>query len=206
MSSSDASPTPNGDKLKRALKGLKPKGASAEAKALRLLAALEDATFALILDGQGGKDDLRTFASAFGREKLELRLSAAGPEALTELAGRLEPKRRRFPKLTSELVEIAMKKLGSVKEPKEAAGPTGVPTREAIFAHGSDASLRSFLDAYPQDLLKRIRLEHGLMYSALPPPKSKKDEIEHIVASVFRRTQGSILDQMDFSPRARSSD
>ncbi len=206
MSSSDASPTPNGDKLKKAFKGLKPKGSSAEARAERLLNALEEAAFALVLDAQGGKDDLRGFAHAFGREKLELRLSAAGPDALTELANRLEPKRRRFPKLTGELVEIAMRKLGAVKEPKEASGPSGVPTREAIFAHGGEESLRGFLDAYPQDLLKRIRLEHGLMYSALPPPKSKKDEIEHIVASVFRRPQGSILDQMEFAPRARSLD
>jgi hypothetical protein len=209
LSSSDALPTPNVDKLKKALKGLRPKGPTAEIRSQRLLAVLEDAALSMVLDSNGGKDDLRSFAQAFGREKLELRLSAAGPEALSELAARLDPKRRRLPKLTGELVELVMRKLGAVKEAepgKSAEEAPRVPTRDAIFAHGNDTSLRAFLDAYPQDLLKRIRLEHGLMYSALPPPKSKRDEIEHIVASVFRRTQGSILDQMDFAPRARSSE
>ncbi|MET0544796.1 MAG: hypothetical protein ABWZ40_00645 [Caulobacterales bacterium] len=206
MSSSDASATPNGDKLKTVFKGLKPKGANAEERAARLLASLEDASLALILDPQGGKEDLKSFAKAFGRAALERRLSAAGPEALTELVGRLEPKRRRFPKLTGELVDIVLKKLGTVKEPKEALAPDRVPSRDAIFAYPDETALRAALDEYSPELLKRIRLEHGLMYSALPPPKDKKGEIEHIVASVFRRVQGSILDQMDFSPRARSSE
>jgi len=207
LSSSDASPTPNGAKLKNVLKGLKPKGATAEARGERLLAALETAAFGMILDPKGDREDLRIFARAFGKDALERRLSAAGPEALTTLLERLDPKRRRFPKATGELVELALKKVGKVKEPEEsAAAPLPLPTRDAIFAFQDEAALREALAAYPPEMLKRIRLEHGLMYSALPPPKDQKGEIEHIVASVFRRPQGSILDQMEFAPRARSLD
>lgn len=206
MSSSDASATPNADKLKNVFKGLKPKGANAEDRAARLLASLEQVAFGLIVDPKGGKDDLKTFAKAFGKAALERRLSAIGPETLTELAGRLDPKRRRFPKLTGELVDLVLKKLGTVKEPKEGPAPDKVPSRDAIFAYTDEGKLRADLEAYSPELLKRIRLEHGLIYSALPPPKDKKGEIEHIVASVFRRVQGSILDQMDFSPRARSTE
>lgn len=209
MSSSDASPTPNGAKLKNVFKGLKPKGAAAEARAERLLEALEAAAFGMIMEPRGDREDLRAFAKSFGKDALERRLSAAGPEALTGLLERLDPKRRRFPKATAELVDLALKKVGKIKEPAEAAGPvapTSIPTRDAIFAFTDEAALRAHLEDYPQDLLKRVRLEHGLMYSALPPPKDKKGEIEHIVASVFRRPQGSILDQMEFAPRARSLD
>lgn len=209
MSSSDASQTPNGVKLKNVFKGLKPKGAAAEARAERLLAALETAAFSMIMEPKGDRDDLRAFARSFGKDALERRLSAAGPEALTGLLERLEPKRRRFPKATGELVELALKKVGKFKEPAEAAAPAApisLPTRDAIFAYTDEAVLRADLDGYSPEMLKRIRLEHGLMYSALPPPKDKKGEIEHIVASVFRRPQGSIMDQMDFAPRARSLD
>lgn len=209
MSSSDASPTPNGAKLKNVFKGLKPRGAAAEARAERLLEALEAAAFAMIMEPKGDREDLRVFAKSFGKDALERRLSAAGPDSLTGLLERLDPKRRRFPKATAELVELALKKVGKIKEPVEQgakAEPTALPTRDAIFAYTDEASLRADLEGYSPELLKRIRLEHGLMYSALPPPKDKKGEIEHIVASVFRRPQGSILDQMEFSPRARSLD
>ena len=209
MSSSDASPTPNGVKLKNVFKGLKPKGAAAEARAERLLDALETAAVGMFMEPRGDREDLRAFAKSFGKEALERKLSAAGPEALTGLLERLDPKRRRFPKATAELVELALKKVGKIKEPAEAAAPaapTAIPTRDAIFAFTDEVALRAHLEDYPQDLLKRVRLEHGLMYSALPPPKDKKGEIEHIVASVFRKPQGSILDQMEFAPRARSLD
>ncbi len=209
MSSSDASPTPSGAKLKAAFKGLKPRGAAAEERGARLLEALELAAMGMILDPKGDREDLRNFARAFGKDALERRLSAAGPEALTTLLERLDPKRRRFPKATGELVELALKKVGKVKEPADSAPEpdrTSMPSRDAIFAYTDEAVLRADLEAYSPEMLKRIRLEHGLMYSALPPPKDKKGEIEHIVASVFRRPQGSILDQMDFAPRARSLD